>query len=128
VIDKVTQSERKKMLARLYPEYKRLCAYAHGSAQSWIAKTAFWEKSPLRKLHTDGERQTKYEKEIVDPAFVFSFLPAVQSTCEIASLYPSDIELKRVATEAWNVLSEMNLLGKIIWEIRGKSSLGIIGP
>ena len=93
--------------------------YAHGSAQSWIAKTAFWERSPLRKLHTDGERETKYEKEIVDAAFVFSFLPTVQSTCEVATLYRLDIELKRVAIQAWNVLSEMNLLGKIIWEMRG---------
>ena len=126
MIDKVTDAERKKMLSRLYPEYRRLCAYAHGSAQSWIAKTAFWKASPLRRLHTDGERQTKYEKEIVDSAFVFSFLPTIQSTCEVATLYPSDVELKRVAVEAWNVLSEMNLLGKIIWEVRGRSSLGVV--
>lgn len=45
----------------------------------------------------------------------------------MATLYPFDVELKRVAIEAWNVLSEMNLLGKIIWEMRGKSSLGVIG-
>jgi hypothetical protein len=128
VIDKVIDPQRKQMLMRLYPEYKRLCAYAHGSVQSWIAKTAFWEKSPLRKMHTDGERQTKYEKEIVDPAFLFSFLPTVQSSCEVATLYPNDVELKKVAIGAWNVLSEMNLLSKIIWEIRGKSSLGVIGP
>lgn len=104
VIDKVIEPERKQMLKRVYPEYKRLCAYAHGSAQSWIAKTAFWEASPLRKLHTDGERQTKYEKEIVDPAFVFRCLPTIQSTCEVATLYPFDVELRRVALEAWNVL------------------------
>ena len=128
VIDKVIDPQRKQMLKRLYPEYKRLCAYAHGSAQSWIAKTAFWDRSPLRKLHTDGERQTKYENEIVDPAFVFSFLPTIQSTCEVGTLYPSDVEIKKVAIEGWNVLSEMNLLGKVIWEMRGKTSLGIIGP
>ena len=128
VIDKVIDPQRKQMLKRLYPEYKRLCAYAHGSAQSWMAKTAFWERSPLRKLHTDGERQTKYEKEIADPAFVFSFLPIVQGICEVATLYPNEIELQRAAIGAWNVLSEVNLLGKIIWEIRGKSSLGVIGP
>ena len=126
VVDRVIDHERKQMLKRLYPEYKRLCAYAHGSAQSWIAKTAFWKASPLRGLHTDGERQTKYEKEIVDPAFVFSFLPTIQSTCEVATLYPHDVELKRAAIEAWNVLSEMNLLGKIIWEIRGRASLGVV--
>jgi hypothetical protein len=62
----------------------------------------------------------------VDPAFTFSFLPTIQSTCELATLYPSDIELKRVGIEAWNVLSEMSLLGKIIWEMRGRSSLGVL--
>jgi len=41
-------------------------------------------------------------------------------------LYPSDVELKRVAIEAWNVLSKMNLVSKIIWEIRGRSSLGVL--
>jgi len=127
VIEKVTNPERKRMLIRLYPEYKRLCAYAHGSAQSWIAKTAFWPSSPLRKLHTEGERESKYMKEVVDPAFVFSFLPTVQGVCEVATLYPSDVELKGVAIKAWNLLSKMDLLGKIIWDIRGRSSLGVIG-
>jgi hypothetical protein len=126
VVDKVVDPERKRMLKRLYPEWKRLCAYAHGSAQSWIAKTAFWPASPLRKLHTEGQREDKYMKEIVDPAFVFSFLPTVQGVCEVATLYPNDVELKRVAIEAWNVLSKMNLVGKIIWDIRGRSSLGVI--
>jgi len=126
VIDKVTHPERLQMLKRLYPEYKRLCAYTHGSAQSWMAKTAFWERSPLRKFHTEGEREKKYLNDVVDLALCFSFLPAVQSTCELATLYPCDIELQRAAIKAWNLLSEMNLIGKIIWEIRGRSSLGII--
>lgn len=126
VIALVTHPERKRMLTRLYLEYKRLCAYAHGSAQSWIAKTAMWEASPLRRLHTEGERENKYMKEIVDPAFVFSFLPTVQAISEVATLYPRDVELARVAIEAWNVLSRMNLIGKIIWDIRGRSSLGVL--
>jgi len=126
VIGQVTHPERQQMLKRLYPEYKRLCAYAHGSAQSWMAKTAFWERSPLRKFHTEGEREKKYLSDVVDLALCFSFLPVVQSTCELATLYPSDVELQRVAIEAWNVLSEMNLVGKIIWDIRGRSSLGVI--
>jgi len=126
VIDHITHPERKRMLIRLYPEYKKLCAYAHGSAQSWIAKTSMWEASPLRKLHTEGQREDKYMKEIVDPAFVFSFLPMIQGVSEVATLYPADVELARVAIEAWNLLSKMNLIAKIIWEIRGRSSLGVI--
>jgi hypothetical protein len=127
VIGKVTHPQRQKMLKRLYPEYKRLCAYAHGSAQSWMAKIAFWERSPLRKLHTEGEREKKYIHDVVDLALFFSFFPVVQSTSELATLYPSDVELQRVAIEAWNLLLEMNLLGKIMWEMRGRSSLGVIG-
>jgi len=77
VIDKVVDPERKRMLKRLYPEYKRLCAFAHGSAQSWIAKTAFWPASPYRKLHTEAEREDKFMQDIVDPAFVLaSFRPS----------------------------------------------------
>jgi hypothetical protein len=34
VVVKVTDPQRKKMLMRLYPEYRRLCAFAQGSAQS----------------------------------------------------------------------------------------------
>jgi hypothetical protein len=126
VVGQVTHPERQRMLKRLYPEYRRLCAYAHGSAQSWMAKTAFWERSPLRRFHTEGEREKKYMTDVVDLALCFSFLPAVQSTCELATLYPSDVELQRTAIEAWNVLLEMNLISKIIWEIRGRSSLGVI--
>jgi hypothetical protein len=126
VIGQVTHPQRQQMLKRLYPEYKRLCAFAHGSAQSWMGKTAFWERSPLRRFHTEGEREKKYLNDVVELALVFSFLPTVQSTCELATLYPSDVELLRVAIEAWNVLSEMDLLGKIIWEMRGRSSLGVI--
>jgi hypothetical protein len=126
VIGRVKHTKRQQMLKRLYPDYKRLCAYAHGSAQSWMTKTAFWERSPLRKLHTEGEREKKFMTDVVDLALFFSFFPVVQSTSELTTLYPSDVELRRVAIEAWNVLSEMNLRGKIMWEMRGRSSLGII--
>jgi hypothetical protein len=126
VISQVSHFERQRLLKRLYLDYKRLCAFAHGSAQSWMTKTAFWDRSPLRKLHTEGERERKYMNEIADLALFFSFFPVVQSTSELTTLYPSDVELQRVAIEAWNVLSEMNLRGKIMWEMRGRSSLGVI--
>jgi len=126
VIDKITDANRKKMLMRLYPEYRRLCAFAHGSAQAWMFKVAFWERSPLRPLFSDSQRQDQFEKEIVDPALLHSLLAVVQSTCEAATLYRADIELNKVAIEAWNLLSEMNLLGRTIWEIRAKSLLGVV--
>jgi hypothetical protein len=57
-----------------------------------------------------------------------SSLSVIQGTCEVATLYPADVELKRTVIEAWNVLSEMNLLGRTIWEIRTKALLGVVQP
>lgn len=126
VIGRITDVDRKKMLMRLYPEYKRLCAFAHGSAQAWMWKNAFWERSPLRGLLSESQRQNHFEKEVVDPALLHSFLAVVQSTCEVMTLYRADVELSRTVVEAWNVLSSMNLLGGTIWEIRAKSLLGVV--
>jgi hypothetical protein len=58
---------------------------------------------------------------VQDPSFV-----DIQSACEVTTLYPADVELKAVLIEAWNVLSEMNLLGRTIWDIRAKSVLGVV--
>jgi hypothetical protein len=125
VIDAVVDPDRKRMLMRLYPEYRRLCAFAHGSAQSSMFKTAFWERSPLQRVIPEANRQNVFEKELVDAIF-YSSLSVVQSTCELATIYPSDIELKRTVIEAWNLLFDSHLLGRIIWEIRAKASLGVI--
>jgi hypothetical protein len=127
VIERVTDPEQKRMLMRLYPKYRRLCGFAHGSAQAWMFKNAFWERSPQRSLLSDHQRQDVFEKEVVDPALLHSALSVIQGKCEVAAtLYPADDELKRTVIEGWNVLSEMNLLGRVIWEIRAKSVLGVI--
>jgi len=126
VIDKVEDADRKRMLMRLYPEYRRLCGFAHGSAQSWMFKNAFWERSVTRQHLTDAQRQGVFEKEVLDPALLHSSLAVIQSACEAATLYPADVELKAVVIEAWNMLSEMNLLGRTIWEVRAKSVLGVV--
>jgi len=129
VIAKVTDSGRKRMLMRLYPEYRRLCAFAHGSPQAWMFKNAFWERSRLRLQLSELQRQDVYEKEVVDPALLHSALAVIQGSCEVATtLYPADVELKRSVIEAWNLLSEMSLLGRTIWEIRASSALGVIQP
>ncbi len=126
VIKKIADPERKRMLMRLYPEYRRLCAFAHGSAQSWMFKNAFWERSTLRQYSSESQRQDLFEKEVLDPALLHSSLSTIQSACEVSILYSADIELKRTVIEAWNVLSEMNLLGRTIWEMRTKALLGVI--
>ncbi len=126
VIQKITDPSRKRMLMRLYPEYRRLCAFAHGSPQSSMFKTAFWERSPIRMLTSEAMRQDLFQREVGEPAIFYSLLSVVQCACEVATLYPSDIELRRTAIEAWNVLLDAHLLGRIVWEIRTKALLGVI--
>lgn len=126
VIKQILDLDRRRMLMRLYPEYRRLCAFVHGSAQAWMFKNAFWERSPLQPHFSEAQRQDVFEKEVADPALLHSVLSVIQGACEVATLYPADIELKRTVIEAWNVLSEMNLLGRIIWEIRAKAVLGVV--
>jgi hypothetical protein len=126
VIERITDPDRKRMLMRLYPEYRRLCAFAHGSPQSSMFKTAFWERSPLQGVIPESSRQNVFEKEVGEPAIFYSALAVVQSVCELATMYPSDIELKRAVIEAWNLLSDSHLLGRIIWEIRAKVALTVV--
>src|SRR5260370_22293247 len=126
VIDKIIDADRKAMLMRLYPEYRRLCGFAHGSAQSWMFKNAFWERSVTRQHLSDAQRQGVYEKEVLDPALLHSSLAIVQGSCEVSTLYSADIDLKAVVIAAWNLVSRMNLLGRTIWEIRATSVLGVV--
>jgi hypothetical protein len=128
VIEKVTDPGQKRMLMRLYPEYRRLCGFAHGSAQAWMFRNAFWERSRLRSQLSEPQRQDVFHKEVLDPALLHSALAVIQGSCEVATtLYPADVELKRTVIDAWNLLSEMNLLGRTIWEIRARSALGVVG-
>ena len=41
--------------------------------------------------------------------------------------YADDVELRAAATQLWNEMSETNLIGKAIWNIRTKALLGVIG-
>lgn len=117
---------RKRMLSRLYPEYKRLCSFAHGSPQAWMFKNAFWDRSRYRQHISEAQRESVFEKEVLDPALLHSSLSVVQATCEVATLYPGDVELKRTVIDSWNTLTEMNLLGRTIWEIRAAAALGVV--
>lgn len=126
VIQEIADPDRKRMLMRLYPEYCRLCAFAHGSPQSSMFKTSFWERSPLQRVIPEASRQSVFEREVGEPALFYSSLSAIQTACELTTLYPFEVELKRTVIEAWNTLLDANLLGRIVWEIRTKNLLGVI--
>jgi hypothetical protein len=126
VVDKLKESTRRQMLARMYPEYRRLCAFAHGSAQSSMFKSLFYERSTHQSLFTETKRENLFQREVGEPAILYSLLSVVQASCELATLYPSDIELMRTLIESWNVLLRVDLLCPVIWEIRSKALLGVI--
>jgi hypothetical protein len=69
-------------------------------------KNAFWERSSMRPHLSEARRQDVFEKEVLDPALLHSSLSVIQSTCEVAALYPADVELKRTVIDAWNVGNE----------------------
>lgn len=38
-----------------------------------------------------------------------------------------EVELRVIASEAWNTLAKANLLGQLLWEIRSRDIVGVLG-
>jgi hypothetical protein len=76
----------------------------------------------------DGvEKERKFNTNVSGQSFRMSFLSIAQSTAELTKLYPSDLELSVAASNAWNQLRAASLFTKVIWELRTKRLLGILG-
>jgi len=131
VTDEMPDGTKKRMLQRLYLEYQDLCAYAHGRPVAGFGKSIFDERSPLRTQFTQmwGEEQlhSEYGQRIRGAAQIYSLLSVAQSTVELTTLYPANVELKAAAAKAWNELRNSHLLVNAVWNIRTKSLLGVAG-
>ena len=123
VIRKIKVPRRKQMLIRLYAEYEHFSSYVHGLPNAMDIKASFGR---YKDRFSTQQKEAVFHKEIADPSLYLSCLSVVQSTSELISLYPSDIELRAVVTRAWNLLSDRSLIGKVIWDIRAQSLLGSI--
>ena len=123
VIKEVTVHDRKQMLIRLYAEYEHLSSYVHGLPEATDTRALFGK---YKDRFSTKQKEDVFQKEIAGPSLYLSFLSVVQSAGELTCLYPGDIELSAAVTEAWNLLTKYNLLGKVIWEIRAKRLLGSI--
>ena len=123
VIKEVTEHDRKQMLIRLYAEYEHLSSYVHGLPEATDTRASFGK---YKDRFPTKQKEDVFQKEIAGPSLYLSFLSVVQSAGELTCLYPGDIELSATVTEAWNLLTKYNLLGKAIWEIRAKRLLGSI--
>jgi len=125
-MQKITTPERKQMLQRLYPEYTRLCSFAHVLPESTFFKTLFNRNHEIRKLISASDIKDRFQQDIAEEGFIISFISIVQSAAELTTLYPKDLSLQAAAVEAWTKLVDGSLLGKAIWEIRTRALLGII--
>jgi hypothetical protein len=125
-LKELPESDKKRMLQRLYAKYVDLCSFAHGLAQSNLLKLMFDNRSYYRKLSTDSQIKNRYEMEVKSEAYLTSFYSIAQCTAELTVLYPMDIEVVQIATKAWNDLSRASLLTKAIWEIRTRKLLGAL--
>jgi len=123
-IARIPPGDKRRMLERLYPEYVHLCSFAHGLPMANLYKNLFNDRSPHRALMTTGDVQKKFEQEVLGLCYIVSNLSIAQATAEIIPFYPDDVELRAAATHLWNEMSETNLLGKALWNVRTKALLG----
>lgn len=73
-----------------------------------------------------NERKEAFERRIVTGAVMPSFFAITQAVVELKCLYPSDLELVAISSEAWAILKTSSLWTKAIWEIRTRELLGVI--
>jgi hypothetical protein len=124
----ITDSNRRRMLERIYPEYEFLCSFAHGDAEPALFGSATDPRSRYRDLFTTGEMEKFYQEAVLEPPVMYSVLSAVQVATEIASVYPTNVELHATVAKAWTFLTKVSLHCVPAWEIRAKSVLGAVGP
>jgi hypothetical protein len=127
VIQKISDPNRKRMLMRLYLEYRFLCGFVHFSPATEILTSLLDDRQRFRQMFTSGQVNEMYQKEIAGPAIWLDVLSIIQCCSEFVEIYPSDIELARCCTEAWKPLIENTFIGRIIWELRTKKLLGALG-
>ncbi len=121
----VKGSDKRRMLERLYPEYVFLCSFAHGLPDANLFKMMFNKDSKVRALWNSAELKDTFQRQVAERAYTTSLISLVQSTAELAVLYPADVELSAAVVKAWEEMSTGHLLGKAIWNIRTKQLLGV---
>jgi hypothetical protein len=68
-----------------------------------------------------------YQRAILETPFIYSALSAIQAATEIAAFYPGNLELLVKVTKAWEFLRTAHLLSAVVWKLRAKHVLPLIG-
>jgi hypothetical protein len=129
VPSKIANPDKQRVLERLLFEYVYLCSFAHVQKESNLLRGLFDKRSRHRDdaRLTDEEVNEKYEMLIVSAANLKSCLCIAHAVTELTLLYPNNLELREIVTRTWNTISEANLLARIVWALRAKGVLGIVG-
>jgi hypothetical protein len=117
---------RRRMLERMYPEYERLCSFAHGMPTANLFKAMFNKYSQYQAFHSPDVLADTFHREVAERSYLLSLISIVQATAELTTLYPANIDLKAAVVEAWKHIAEGTMLGQTIWSIRTKDLLGAI--
>ena len=125
-IRQLAQGDKRNMLERLYFEYMFLCSFVHGLTDANLFKTMFNRQSEFRTAWEEGALGETFYREVALRAYTTSLLSIIQAATEIAALYPHDVELKANVTAAWAQMSQDSLLGRIVWELRTRTLLGVL--
>jgi hypothetical protein len=122
----ITDTNRRRMLERLHPEYQDLCSFTHGLPAANLLKGLLSTRSFHRKLFSESQAAEVEAKDVSERAFIVSTLSIAQCCAELTQSYPGDLQLRAGTLEGWQELSVHSLLGKTIWEIRTRRLLGVL--
>ncbi len=120
-------SSKRRMLERLYMDYKYLCSFAHGLQAANMAKSVYDVRSRERQIFTEAEIEANFQQDVNTSARVYSLLSIVQAVAELWPLYPNDMEIVSGVTDAWNDLLGSNFVVNAVWNIRTRALLGVLG-
>ena len=126
VLQELPDGDKRTMLERLYFEYIFLCSFVHGLTDANLFKTMFNQQIELNIVKEKDEMGKVFYKEVALRAYTTSLLSIIQAATEVTALYPHDVELKAKVTTAWMEMSQDSLLGKVVWELRTRTMLGIL--
>jgi hypothetical protein len=127
VIRLVNDPDRSCMLIRLYPEYQFLCSFVHVSPHPGMFKVMLDDRHPLSNLFSSDRIEYMFQNEIAGPALYIDLISVAQGCAEILTLYRNNLNLLKVLEGAWKLITDSSLLGGVIWEIRTRKLLGVIG-
>jgi hypothetical protein len=127
IVKTLPAGDKRRMLERLYPDYVFFCSFVHGLPDAMLFRVMFSQDQRVCHAANDNELRETFHRQVEQPAYLTSLISAVQAAAELTALYPADVELRAAVVEAWQRLTEGTLIGRVIWNLRTRRLLGVIG-